>query len=316
MLGDAGYRLAVDPETVDVVDFERRVVAARMAARTGQTEQALADAAAALDAWQGEPLAGLAGPWFAAARQRLTDGRANAVETWASCRLDLGHPEAALDVLSRQVVTHPRRERSWELLMLALHGSGRTADALDTYRQARDRLVEQTGLEPSPQLRALHERLLRDDAGWAAAGPPMPPPVAFQPAPFQNAPPQPAPWQPARPPTPSLGGAPSRPPRATRLAVLGAKLLGTALPLVSFGMLTWVVIGMFALLRRSLPLAVSAAGYFALTVVTFVLLGGDRPEADPMTDVGAALALLVAFGGSLQAAALAFGLFGRARAPG
>lgn len=63
----------------------------------------------------------------------------------------------------RQVVAHPLRERLVWLLMLALYRNGRSSDALLAYEEARGRIAEAMGADPGPALRALHQRLLRQD---------------------------------------------------------------------------------------------------------------------------------------------------------
>ena len=284
---DAGYRLVADPDAVDAVVFDRRVRGAAEALRTGRPAQASAEAGAALAAWEGEALLGIPGPWFAANRDRLADVRVRALETWAAGQLAVGHPEVAVAELQELVDAQPLRERSCELLIVALHRSGRTAEALEVYRCLRRRLVEQTGLEPSPALRALQQQLLASDV---------------------------APQRPAQPgPTRPM----PTPPRRSRVTGAGRtvlNLLATAVPLVTFGIATWPVIGLFAVVRRSVTLALAAAGYLMLSVAAFLLLGRDHPS-ELAADLGTVTALVLAFGGSLHTAALAFRLGRRSAVP-
>ena len=94
-----------------------------------------------------------------------------AIETRAEADLVLGrHSELAgeLEALCRE---HPLRERLWELLMLALYRAGRQAEALRAYTEARDRLVDELGIDPGPALRELEARILAQDPSLAAAGP-------------------------------------------------------------------------------------------------------------------------------------------------
>jgi len=312
---DGGYRLATAPDAVDAVALERRAGIAAEALRSGRAEDALIAAEAALATWHGEPLAGLPGPWFASRRGRLTDVRARIVETWAAAQLALGRPEAAVDELAALLTAQPLRERCGELLVLALHRTGRTTEALQAYRQLRRDLVEQTGLEPSPALRALHQQLLSGrpepvTAAGPAPGGPAPVPAPRNPAP----PPAPAAWVPPPPWAPPLPWPPVPPPSPRRGARVGRTALGLVValvPLVSVGIAAWPVIGLLAVVRRSTRLALATVGYLALTTVGFVLLGPEHPS-ELGADLGTVVMLVLAFGGSIHAAALMFQL-GRAR---
>ena len=315
---DGGYRLATAPDAVDAVALERRAGIAAEALRSGRAEDALIAAEAALATWHGEPLAGLPGPWFASRRGRLTDVRARIVETWAAAQLALGRPEAAVDELAALLTTQPLRERCGELLVLALHRTGRTTEALQAYRQLRRDLVEQTGLEPSPALRALHQQLLSGrpepvTTGGPAPGGPTPGLALRDPAPPPWPPPllSPQPWPPVPlPPVPSSSSSPS-PRRAARVGRTALGLVAALVPLVSVGIAAWPVIGLLAVVRRSTRLAVATVGYLALTTVGFVLLGPEHPS-ELGADLGTVVMLVLAFGGSIHAAALMFQL-GRAR---
>jgi predicted ATPase/DNA-binding SARP family transcriptional activator len=127
------------------------------------------DAEAALDLWRGEPYGDL--PDFAAAqaeRRRLAELRMSAVEALAEARLALGRYGPLVGWLEQLVAADPLRERLWGVLMLALYRSGRQAEALAAYQRLRTALIEELGTEPTPALRALHERLLRQDDGRGA----------------------------------------------------------------------------------------------------------------------------------------------------
>jgi len=298
IFSDAGYRLVIDPGDVDAVVLDRRVTSAAEALRVGQPGRALGEAAAAFDLWRGEPLAGLPGPWFAASRDRLDDVRARAVEVWAASQLDLGRPEAAIGELTGLLAARPLRERCCELLMLALHRSGRTAEALAVYRRSREQLVEQTGLEPSAALSALHHRLLAGD-------PPAVEPAAVEPG---------ARRPPASRPQP-VASVPVVPADHARRDVVPARtglstvlrLLLSFVPVLTLGIATWPVIALFAVVRRSVRLALATAGYLGLTAVGFLLLGPDHPS-ELMADIGTLVMLVLTFGGGVHVAALAFRL--------
>ncbi|MCG5468881.1 winged helix-turn-helix domain-containing protein [Micromonospora sp. LAH09] len=177
-LTDAGYLLRVDPEAVDAVRFERGVQAARRRHEPGRTEQTLAELTAALDLWRGEPFTGFSGGVFEAARHRLVELRAVALETRAELKLDSGRHRELVGELVELVAEFPVRERLRHQYMLALYRSGRQAEALAAYRDIDSLLREEYGIGPGEALRELHGRILRADptltagvseTGWPAS---------------------------------------------------------------------------------------------------------------------------------------------------
>ncbi|WP_406040571.1 winged helix-turn-helix domain-containing protein [Micromonospora sp. NBC_00898] len=162
-LTDAGYLLRVAPDSVDAVRFERGVHRARQGHAAGRTADALAEVTAALELWQGEPFTGFAGLVFEAARHRLVELRAIALETRAELALDLGRHRELVGELVELVAEFPVREGLRHQLMLALYCSGRQAEALAAYREFADLLREEYGIEPGEALRELHRRILRSD---------------------------------------------------------------------------------------------------------------------------------------------------------
>ncbi|MGH2929935.1 MAG: BTAD domain-containing putative transcriptional regulator, partial [Solirubrobacteraceae bacterium] len=126
----------------------------------------------------GTALALWRGPAFAEARLApgvapyalyLEEARLVAIEEWAQARIDRGDHIALSAELATLCGEHPLRERLWELRMLALYRSGRQADALGAYRQLRDHLRDQLGLEPGERLRALELAILHHDAALLPA---------------------------------------------------------------------------------------------------------------------------------------------------
>jgi predicted ATPase/DNA-binding SARP family transcriptional activator len=118
----------------------------------------------ALDLWRGEPYGDL--PELAAAeaeRRRLAERRLSASESLAEARLALGQDDALIGWLEELVWANPLRERLWAVLMQALYRSGRQAEALAAYQRLRTTLVDELGVEPTPEVRALHERILKQD---------------------------------------------------------------------------------------------------------------------------------------------------------
>ncbi len=124
-----------------------------------------ADAAReALALWRGPALADVADEPFAAPEiRRLEELRVEAVELALDADLAAGHHLEVAGEIDAVVVEHPLRERLHAQRMLALYRCGRQAEALDAYREARSTLVGEVGVEPGPELRRLHEAILRQD---------------------------------------------------------------------------------------------------------------------------------------------------------
>jgi predicted ATPase/DNA-binding SARP family transcriptional activator len=160
----SGYLLRADVDEVDALQFERLLAAARSLI-TSDTQQSLETLDEALALWRGEALADLpANAFVAAERSRLSEARLGAVELRFEARLALGESESLVPELEFFVRENPLRERGWAQLMLALYRAGRQADALQVYGTVRDRLGEELGLQPGPQLRELERAILRHDA--------------------------------------------------------------------------------------------------------------------------------------------------------
>ncbi|MGH8571405.1 MAG: BTAD domain-containing putative transcriptional regulator, partial [Gammaproteobacteria bacterium] len=155
-------------------------------------ERAAAPLRAALTLWRGEPLAEFGFELFAQAEiTRLTELRAAVLEDRAEADLALGRHVALCSELSRAVTEHPLRERLWSQLIRALYRCGRQAEALAAYSRLREQLVEQLGIEPSPELVRLHEAVLaqRHELDWHAPQPqptPRPSVPAEAPAPEER----------------------------------------------------------------------------------------------------------------------------------
>jgi len=156
-----GYVIRLAPEQLDLTLFER------LAAEASESEaQRAADLLReALDLWRGDALADLSYEAFARAPiERLEEIRLAVLEQRVSADLALGRHAQLIPELEQLVAEHPLRERLRGQLMLALYGSGRQAEALEAYRQAREALVEECGIEPGPALRQLERRILEQDS--------------------------------------------------------------------------------------------------------------------------------------------------------
>ncbi|HEX7309175.1 AfsR/SARP family transcriptional regulator [Lentzea sp.] len=152
------------------VDLQRsRELGAR--ARAAAPAEAARLFGEALALWHGEPLAGISGEWADQERDRLVLERLALVHDLADARLALGHGGRLVAELSAAAAERPWDERIAGQHLLALHQAGRTADALETYRRVRERLVEELGVEPGAALRNLHALLLAGTPQPAAAVP-------------------------------------------------------------------------------------------------------------------------------------------------
>jgi predicted ATPase/DNA-binding SARP family transcriptional activator len=168
----AGYRLALDPEAVDAVQFERLARAGRAELRR-DPRQAGDTLREALALWRGPALADVAGARFAdAAATRLEELRLGALEDRIDADLATGGSDTVVAELDELVAVHPLRERLSGQLMRALARAGRQADALAVYERLRARLADELGIDPSPELQAAHLGVLRGEAsrGTAAYG--------------------------------------------------------------------------------------------------------------------------------------------------
>ena len=156
-----GYVLAVEDGALDLDRF----AALRDEARaTGDVRQRSALLHEALALWRGTPLAELDGePFGVTARLRFEELRLAALEERIDADLALGRHAALVPELDALAADHPYRERLRAQQMLALYRSGRQADALAAYRAAREASVEDLGIEPGPELRALERAVLDQD---------------------------------------------------------------------------------------------------------------------------------------------------------
>jgi DNA-binding SARP family transcriptional activator len=146
---------------VDVDELEAHLERAHAARSAGDNETVRHASAAALALWRGEALADVLFERFAQAEvSRLAELRGAAVELQLEAEIAAGRGEAVVASLEAAVAADPLRERLWWLLMLALYRSGRQGDALRAFQRARTMLVEDLGIDPSPELRNLEQAIL------------------------------------------------------------------------------------------------------------------------------------------------------------
>ncbi|MFC0432220.1 BTAD domain-containing putative transcriptional regulator [Kutzneria buriramensis] len=168
---EAGYRLDASASSVDREEFGRRIREAKIAESHGRVDAAITHLRAALAMWRGDVLSGLRSPSIDIAATSLQEQRLTAVEDLASLRLRAGEANAIVGELRGLVAEHPLRESLRGTLMLALHLSGRQADALDVYDRGRRLMAEELGLDPGPQLRAVQSAILNGTAEAVVSGP-------------------------------------------------------------------------------------------------------------------------------------------------
>jgi YVTN family beta-propeller protein len=159
-----GYLAHVDADALDASRFRSLLADARRLHREERTADADEAYLGALALWRGDALSDV----VLEARGRheaegLDELRLAATEEWIDCELALGRHAQVVAELERLVEGTPYRERLREQLMLALYRSGRQADALAAYRDARRVLVDELGIEPTQRLQALERAILRHD---------------------------------------------------------------------------------------------------------------------------------------------------------
>ncbi|MEH1123171.1 AfsR/SARP family transcriptional regulator [Micromonospora sp. CPCC 206061] len=161
------YVLQVAPAAVDLHRFRALVGQARSAG-DGEAARIWCDA---LDLWRGTPFADVDSDWLRAVATGLEGERLAAVLDRNEVLLRRGEYARLLPELSAAAAAYPLDERLAGQLMLALYACGRQVDAHAHYRSLRDRLIDESGSEPGPALRQLHERVLRHDPTLAAVAP-------------------------------------------------------------------------------------------------------------------------------------------------
>ncbi|MGA5300906.1 BTAD domain-containing putative transcriptional regulator [Nucisporomicrobium flavum] len=158
--GPSGYALSLVPEDVDSERFVALCAEAAEVQATGDLAATVAKLDEALRLWHGDAYAGLSGNRLELERAHLGERRLAAVEQRARIRMELGDDGLVAD-LAGLVRDHPLHEPLHELLMRALHRTGRQAEALEAFRNARRTLITELGVEPGPELRELH-RLIQE----------------------------------------------------------------------------------------------------------------------------------------------------------
>ncbi|WP_327290681.1 AfsR/SARP family transcriptional regulator [Streptomyces sp. NBC_01198] len=161
-----GYAIAIPVEALDATLVEQLAAEAEKV-RQADPAQARGLMVSALDMWNGEPLAGLPGPFAETQRGRLAEWHLGLIEVRLELDLEMGAHAEAVSELTAITAEHPLRERLRGLLMLALYRSGRQAEALGVYADTRRLLADELGIDPSAELSDLHQRILEADTALA-----------------------------------------------------------------------------------------------------------------------------------------------------
>jgi len=169
----AGYILRAEPSELDAARFQsllrdaRRLLPIDAKAAVGAFDHAL-------DLWRGPAFGDLATEAsLRSEAARLDDLRLAAFEQRIDAQLTLGELRDVIGELESLTVRHPLRERFWEQLMLALYRTGRQGEALGAYQRAREILADELGIDPSPELRKLHKRILAQSPDLDPGGEPL-----------------------------------------------------------------------------------------------------------------------------------------------
>lgn len=174
----AGYQLQVDPQSIDLVEFRELRNRARTAAVGEDLDAAAAGYRAALELWRGPALADVDSDLVRRAAAGLDEERLQAVEERIEVELSLGRGRELVAELTDLVSQHPHRERLHCALMLALYRAARQADALAAYRNARQLLHDELGIEPGAELQEMHHAILNRSPEPEQPAQPVPGPVA------------------------------------------------------------------------------------------------------------------------------------------
>src|SRR5688572_8226563 len=158
------YAVDLQGNELDIDRFEALSREGRRLLAAGKAEEAVTTLAEALALWRGAPLADFTYEEFAQSEiARLEEERLVTLEARIDAELVLDRGEELVSELRALVDRHPLRERLRAQLMIALYRSGRQAEALEEYQDARRTLLDQLGLEPSPQLQELQRAILEHD---------------------------------------------------------------------------------------------------------------------------------------------------------
>lgn len=177
-----GYRLAVPPDAVDSRRFADLADRAARALTDGDVATALRLSEWGLSLWRGQPYESLPdADWLAPVRQQLVARRLDLGVCHVQALLDACQPERALTALLPLIEEQPFHEVLWGQRMLGLYRSGRQSDALTAYADVQRLLAEELGIDPGPELRSLHAKVLDQSSELDLPEMQAPPPERFGP---------------------------------------------------------------------------------------------------------------------------------------
>ena len=160
-----GYRIEVTPDELDMTRFHRLVTEAKEAHGRNDTRVAADLLEAALRCWRGLSGSdmGLLSRAGADRLSTLNEQRLTATESLAEARLNLGEPDAAIEILAEVLCEHPTRDNTWMILMRARYAAGDVRGALETYRRAHAIYQNTLGISAPPILSDMHRAILQRD---------------------------------------------------------------------------------------------------------------------------------------------------------
>ncbi|THV43434.1 AfsR/SARP family transcriptional regulator [Glycomyces buryatensis] len=162
--GGEAYVCRIDPGELDVLrckEHQRRAAALRA---TGDLDGAAQELRAALAAWRGRALSGVPGRLVEAIARGLDGDKLALLEQFFDVEIELGRHQDVLPELRGVVAKHATRQRFAAQLMRSLHACGRSVEALEHYESVREHLADSLGVDPDPELRAVHLEILRADS--------------------------------------------------------------------------------------------------------------------------------------------------------
>lgn len=167
-----GYQLDIGGADLDLHRFQRHLAEAQRHVREQRPAEAVTAFRAALSMWSGAILTDVHSQALHALAARTHEARLSAAEDCLDLELAAGAHRDLVDELAGWVNHNPLRERMVAQYMLALHRCGARSRAFEVYEHTRHQLAESLGLGPGPEMTAVHQGMLRDDASAASAPPP------------------------------------------------------------------------------------------------------------------------------------------------